>query len=172
MSKNNQPELIENDPPHLMRLINKIMFIRRRIEALIGERNINQTTLAQRMGVQTSYLSRILRTEDASNITLETVAKFEEALNAIILATPIEIENAITRDFDKARELFQVASKKHNERVQSDFVIDTNQEGISIEIKHFDSKDLPKRLDKEFYSFKTSTHKFVPLNNEEIVNHE
>jgi transcriptional regulator with XRE-family HTH domain len=73
-------------------------------------RGYNQTRLADLMGVKTSYLNRILRKPEA-NLTLETIVKCEDALQADIIVVPAEYEERLIDSHDRLFLIIQTAQK-------------------------------------------------------------
>ncbi len=69
---------------------------------------LSQVDLADRMGVKAPYLSRVLNGLGI-NLTLETIAKFEVALDTDVLVTPIDYEEQLVQNAERLLYLVDVA---------------------------------------------------------------
>lgn len=77
---------VEQMPPAETRFYRKNDEVVARIHELMDERDLTQKELAEEVGKTPSYVSRVLG--GGVNLTLETIAEFEEALSADILSLP------------------------------------------------------------------------------------
>jgi transcriptional regulator with XRE-family HTH domain len=73
---------------------------------------LSQTDMAKKMGVKDSYLSRIL-SGPGTNLTLVTIAKCEDALQAQIIVTPGDYEELLIKHPDRLLEILSVANAEH-----------------------------------------------------------
>lgn len=93
---------------HEARLYDKQYQVMVMITKLLCEKNWTRKTLAERMGIRESSLSRMLSVM-GSNLTLETISKMEEALDSDLLHTPQHFENKFLKDREYREQLNQLA---------------------------------------------------------------
>ena len=107
-------QLASDIPSEDRRFYRKADDVAARIRQLMERRGLTQSQLAERMDKSDSYVSRVL--SGGVNLTLKTIAAFEEALKASVLALPEPRERGPRRPLPgpyKTKQTFQQQPRKH-----------------------------------------------------------
>ena len=103
-----------------------------RIVDLAGERGLSQTVLADRLGKSKSYVSRVFA--GGVNLTLRTIAEFEEALGVEVLVFPgKELEHPVPRrgvPFGQVRKEWDLAQKATSDEEARRAVLDARESAV------------------------------------------
>ncbi len=102
------------------RLRRKALRIFGYIALLRKAKGISQAQLAEKMGVKESYLSRVI-SGLGKNVTLETLAKFEDALQTDVIVTPLHYEEHLLKNVDRIVHLASLAAK-HSPRFREKMI--------------------------------------------------